>query len=420
MFRINQVRFKEKNVTIPPSKSETHRALIIAALNKGTSTIQNPLWAEDTEITRQALINMGTGFEMTDNQIHTDGTFGNVRNPHIQLMNSGSSARFLLPVGCLANHPIHFRGSERLHQRPVKTLIEVLKKMGASIEDTDGYFPVTTHPSTLAGGNVIFRGIPSSQYVTALILTASRMKKDLEIIFEDEIPSMPYIELTVRLLKRVGIPVEMSTNEIFVPSAEMKIDFTFHIGQDMSSASYWVAMALIHRAKVEFTDMRLPSLQGDEAIFKIAADLGSNVMVYQNKVIVEGEMNKGLRVDCRGIPDLVPALSVIALFAPETSRFENVQHLKYKESDRIEAIRQNIHALGGRSEYQDGTLIIYPQKQYHGAKIECFNDHRIAMSFSVAGSKIGNVIIDQPESVMKSYPTFWVDFPYFKPIKEEN
>jgi len=165
----------------------------------------------------------------------------------------------------------------------------------------------------------------------------------------------------------------------------------------------------------------LPSLQGDERIFSIAEEAGASVMLFPDRVEISGGVRRGFSIDCRDIPDLVPSLSVLGLFSPEPLKLMNVSHLQFKESNRIEAIRQNIAAIGGQSDFQEGHLTIYPQKSYRGGRIQSFNDHRIAMSFAVAGSKIDGMIIDDPGCVAKSYPNFWEDFKQplkgFEPFK---
>jgi 3-phosphoshikimate 1-carboxyvinyltransferase len=137
-------------------------------------------------------------------------------------------------------------------------------------------------------------------------------------------------------------------------------------------------------------------------------------MLYKDRIEITGRISKSLDLNCEDTPDLVPALSVLALFCKAPSRLRKVKLLEYKESNRIEAIRENIDTLGGRSAYKDGQLTIYPQKKYHGGVVKAFNDHRIAMSFAVAGTRIPDVVIDEPECVEKSYPDFWQDFKYWK------
>ncbi|MCB0302043.1 MAG: 3-phosphoshikimate 1-carboxyvinyltransferase, partial [Calditrichaeota bacterium] len=144
-----------------------------------------------------------------------------------------------------------------------------------------------------------------------------------------------------------------------------------------------------------------------ERIFEIAEEVGARVMLYPDRVEISGGIERGFTVDCVDIPDMVPTLAIIAMFAPDAVKLTGVENLRFKESDRIAAVQKNLAALGGKSDYADGTLTIFPQKKYHGAALQAFNDHRIAMSFALAGTKIPGITIDEPQCVAKSYPDFW-------------
>lgn len=213
--------------------------------------------------------------------------------------------------------------------------------------------------------------------------------------------------MTFNLMKKLGLNLEISENEIWIKADKPDFNWNFKVEKDLSSSSYWVILGLINSKKVILPGITLPSLQGDEKIFEIAELAGANVLLYDDRVEIEGEIENGFEVDCRDIPDLVPALSMLGLFAPHPVKLSNVKHLEYKESNRIEAIRKNIYTLGGKTDYINEQLIIFPQKKYNGGIVDTFNDHRIAMSFAVAGSKIDNVMIDNPGCVDKSYPEFW-------------
>jgi 3-phosphoshikimate 1-carboxyvinyltransferase len=254
--------------------------------------------------------------------------------------------------------------------------------------------------------------------VTALLLAALWMEKDLQVHLPEHVPSLPYILMTVKLMKRLGLTLDHHGSSIWVESKPPEFDWTYTVEKDLSAASYWVVLSLINNIPVTLPGITLPSLQGDERIFEIAESVGGRIMLFENRVEVSGEVSKGADIDCSDIPDLVPALSVLALFAPSSSIFRNIKHLEYKESNRIEALRENIHALGGKSIYEDGTLSIKPVKKYQGAPINTHGDHRIAMSFAVAGTRIEGTSIDEPECVQKSYPEFWKDFSSWRNLKK--
>ena len=413
MYRILPLPRDTISVSLPQSKSITHRIAILAGLNHGKSCILNRLRSEDTQITVDALSNMGMAHS-DDSEMKVTTPIGTAINNKIFLGNSGSSARFLLPLAAFVDRPLQFAGVERLHQRPFSELFSALDTLGVRYNANEQSLPATIFPGRVKGGSITYRHLPSSQMVTALLLAALWMENDLQVHLPEHVPSLPYILMTVNLMKRLGLAIENRGSSIWVESKPPEFDWTYTVEKDLSAASYWVVLSLINNLPITLQGITLPSLQGDERIFEIAESVGGRVMLFENRVEISGEVTKGSDIDCSDIPDLVPALSVLALFAPSSSVFRNVKHLEYKESNRIEALRQNIHALGGKSVYENGNLSIKPVQKYQGAHINTHGDHRIAMSFTVAGTRIEGISIDEPDCVQKSYPDFWKDFTSWK------
>lgn len=410
MHQIIPQKIKEKSVSLPSSKSISHRMLILAGLNRGRTTIHNLLRAEDTQITLQALTNMGIECRNEGETAIVVNPIGKVRDEKIYLGNSGSSARFLLPLPAFTDRPVYFYGAPRLHQRPFQELFSAFTKLEIRFEAKGNSLPAQIYPGKVPGGEIQLDALPSSQFVTALMLAALWMENDLFIRLPEHIPSAPYIRMTYNLMKHLALETAYSGNMISVKAGKPELDWNFTVEKDLSAASYWVILALIHQAKIILPGITLPSLQGDERIFAIAEEAGARVMLFPDRVEISGEIRKGLTVDCREIPDLVPSLAILGLFSPGPLKLMNVSHLRFKESDRVEAIRRNIAAISGKSEFEGGHLTIFPQKKYQGGEISTFNDHRIAMSFALAGSKIEGIVIDNPQCVQKSYPDFWKDF----------
>jgi len=421
-------------VELPSSKSVTHRILILAALNSGKTIIKNALDAEDTEITLKALQNMGASFEVNgsenenshvvkdsnflkdgiSSEIHVKRQIGQVQNNECYLGYSGSSARFLPPLASFVDKKVRFFGEPRLHERPFAELVDALRRLGAKIESENNSLPFDVYPGVLIGGTIYFETLPSSQIITSLMMSALWMEKDLIIKLSDNIPSLPYITMTYRLMRNLGLEVQFDGNEIFVKSGKPDINWNFKVEKDLSSVSYWVVFGLLHGIKVILPGVTLPSLQGDEKMFEIAEQVGAQVILYPDRVEIDGKIEMGFEMDCSGTPDLVPALSVLGLFAPEKVVLKNIKHLEYKESNRIEAVQKNISILGGNSDYAEEQLVIHPQKKYRGGIVNTYNDHRIALSFAIAGSRIENVCIDNPQCVSKSYPQFWEHFTFWE------
>jgi 3-phosphoshikimate 1-carboxyvinyltransferase len=417
MYQITPDKAEDQEINLPSSKSITHRMLILAALNQGSTKISNALISEDTEITKTALQTMGAKIEREKNSFTISKPIGESYGTEIYLGNSGSSARFLIPLGTFLDKNIRFYGTERLHKRPFAELLDAVHHFGHRYEATDNSLPLITNPGISNGGIINFDVLPSSQIVTGLMMAALKMKRNLTVRMTSGIPSLPYIKMTADLMKRLRLNVEFSKTQIRVESVQPDFDWTFNVEKDFSAASYWVIFALINNLKVVLKNMNIPSLQGDEQILNIAESVGAEIMLHTDKIEINGKINSSFDINCENTPDLVPALGVLALFCPSISRMRNVKFLEYKESNRIQAVQDNIDRIGGKSEYDNGVLTVIPQKSYKGNLIDTFNDHRIAMSFAMAGTRIPDMVIDKPDCVNKSYPGFWNDFTYWKEVQ---
>ncbi len=420
MYQITPDKAQDQQINLPSSKSITHRMLILAALNRGTTKISNALIAEDTGITKTALQTMGAVIDGGDNFFTIRRPIGETTDSEIYLGNSGSSARFLIPLGTFLDKTVRFYGTERLHKRPFAELLEAVDHFGHKFEATNNSLPVVTHPGISRGGVIEFDVLPSSQIVTGLMMAALKMKKNLTVRMTAGMASFPYIKMTADLMRRLRLNVEFSKTQIRVKSVQPDLDWTLTVEKDFSAASYWVIYALINNTKVILKKMNIPSLQGDEEILNIAESVGADIMLYTDRIEIDGKIKRPFDINCENTPDLVPALGVLALFCPSSCRMRNVKFLEYKESNRIQALQDNINRIGGKNEYENGELRVIPQKSYKGNLIDTFNDHRIAMSFAMAGTRIAGIVIDNPDCVNKSYPGFWKDFTYWKKAQKEN
>jgi 3-phosphoshikimate 1-carboxyvinyltransferase len=379
-------------------------------LNTASCTIGHVLDAEDTRITSDALRALGANVQINGARTEVAGTIGRISTTEVFLGNSGSSARFLLPLAAFGDRPVRFYGTPRLHERPFAEWISILRSIGYRIDATNDSLPAVVHPSSITGGRIDLGNLPSSQIVSALMMAGLWMKDGISIYLGPDIPSMAYARMTHRLMLSLDLLVEWQNQIVTVSPCRPDVPWTIDVEKDMSAASYWVAYALLTGARVRLNSIFRSSLQGDAAILDVAQMAGSTVLEHEHGTDVVGSISKAFDIDAYETPDLVPTLAVIGMFAPETTAIHNVRHLEYKESNRIEAIQENIRRLGGRTEYSDGNLLIIPQKTYTGASIDTFDDHRIAMSFAIAGLRIPGVVIENPHCVAKSYPRFWEDF----------
>ncbi|NLD37423.1 MAG: 3-phosphoshikimate 1-carboxyvinyltransferase [Desulfatiglans sp.] len=402
-------------VSIPGSKSLTHRALIAAGLADGKSTLRSFLSCEDTLYTASTLQKLGINIDVTGNITIVHGNGGRFHQSNIKqtidLGNSGTSYRLLLSVVALARGEFLFTGSDRMKQRPVAYLVDALKSLGvdSSYPDKKGFPPVLINASGIKGGKVKIPGDISSQYISSLLLSGPYAESEIIIEVEGELVSRPYIDLTLDVMKDFGVDVECDDYLSFrIPSRKSYRACEYEIEGDVSSASYFWGAAAITGGSVKTENIHpFKTRQGDIGLLKILEQMGCSVMCEDNSVTVSGGKLRGIKIDMGTMPDMVPTLAVIALFAEGKTEINNVPHLRHKESDRIADTANELRAIGSRVEEKEDGLVIYGGEKLHGAEIDPHNDHRLAMSYAMAGLKIQGIIIKNEGCVIKSFPEFW-------------
>ncbi len=400
-------------LTLPGSKSYTHRALMSAALAEGESLLTNALRAEDTELTAQALRLLGAGIDWQRNVVTVRGVGGRWApvSEAIYLGNSGTSMRFLTALAALGQDCYRLTGSQRLCERPMGELLDALKKLGVECysEHNNGCPPVIVQGG-LRGGRTQLSGAVSSQYVSALLLIGPLAPEGVEIEITGELVSRPYVDLTLEVLKAFGISYEREGYRRFrLPGGQRYQSREYAIEADASSASYFWAAAALTGGRVTITNLSMDSAQGDVDFLSVLAHMGCHMRVRPEGLTLEGGPLKGVRMDMSGMPDLVPTLAVLAACADGLTVIRGARHLRHKESDRLATVVAELRKMGVEAlEAADGLLI--KGGAPHGAVIDTYQDHRIAMSFAVAGLKIPGVIIRNPEVVNKSFPDFWEYF----------
>ncbi|RMG69273.1 MAG: 3-phosphoshikimate 1-carboxyvinyltransferase [Calditrichaeota bacterium] len=398
-------------VDIPPSKSISHRLMILGALSRQPVTIDNLLWCQDTEVTYRALQAMGYLLDREGQRVVCRGweSPGSGEIP-IHLGESGSSARFLLAVAARTPGRFLLDGALGLRRRPVKPLIEALRQLGARIEAPGDRLPATVYGGNLRGGRVALDASASSQFVTALLLVAPFLPEGLEVHWQGQVASYPYVELTLSLLKQAGVAWEEREVGIRVAGSQPLKQQRFFVEADFSNASYFLAGALIGGGEVICRGLSPQSAQGDRAIESLLRAMGGQLSWVEGGLLARGGAAlNGLEVNMQAFPDLVPTLAVTALFAGSPSHFAGIRHLAVKESNRIRSVAENILRLGGEVQAGEDSLVVKPAG-LRGALLPAYGDHRIAMAFSLAGLRVPGVIIDQADSVAKSFPHYWRDF----------
>lgn len=403
----------QATLTLPGSKSYTHRALMAAALAGGESVLTNALAAEDTELTAAALKRLGAGIDWQGTTIRVTGRSGRwlpARLP-IYLGNSGTSMRFLTALAALGEGEYLLTGTDRLCQRPLGELLEALGQAGvqAVSERGDGCPPVRV-TGGLTGGKAQLSGAISSQYLSALLFIGPLAPAGLKIGITGELVSRPYVDLTLEVLGDFGISYYREGYRYFeLPGGQCYLPREYEIEADASSASYFWAAAALTGGRVTITNLSLESSQGDAAFPEVLGRMGCGIESTPAGLTVQGGPLRGVTVDMATMPDLVPTLAVLAAFATGDTVITGVAHLRHKESDRLAAVATELGKLGIEARETDDGLVIRggaPQ----GAVIHTYSDHRIAMSFAVAGLKIPGVAIEDPECVAKSFPDFWQFF----------
>jgi 3-phosphoshikimate 1-carboxyvinyltransferase len=410
-MEIKPVNHLNATVEVPGSKSYTQRALVVACLAEGRSMLSNALISEDTRYIVEALRFLGAEIIISGSDIAITGTGGKIHNPGrvILLGNNGTALRFLTTVAALGKGEYILDGSSRLRERPLLPLLNALKILGVESQSRDGYPPVKIDANGLKGGRVAFADVESSQYISSLLIGAPYAEGDIEIALTGRTVSEPYIDMTMDVMELFGAEViTRQRNSFKVRSGRHYGGRRYIIEGDASSASYFFLAAALCRGRVKVVNINPVSLQGDINILGIMEKLGCSVVRGDAWVeVTGGPLREGdVLFDMGNMPDMVPTLAVLAAFRQGQSIITNVSHLRIKESDRIAALVNELKRIGVVAKETADGLIVAGGKP-HGACIETYNDHRIAMSFAMAGLAIPGIRIGDRHCVGKSFPGFW-------------
>jgi 3-phosphoshikimate 1-carboxyvinyltransferase len=413
MKQIRTIDNLDAAVSIPGSKSITHRYLIMAALAEGRSKLVNGLWCDDTRYTAAALESLGARIEHRPEEIEVVGVGGRLSCPPepIFLDNAGTSMRLLTAVACLAHGTCVFTGSGRMYRRPIGELLEGLRRLGAMVESLDqrDYPPIRVQGRGLQGGRTLVDARRSSQFVSAILLAAPYASQPVEVAVQGLV-SRPYVDVTLEGMSRFGAEAGWLDDETLRVEAPGNYKpGRYSVEGDCSSASYFWAAAAITRGRILTSNIDPNSRQGDLALLGLVSKMGCRVEWGGEGVTVFGGPLQAIEADMGDMPDMVPTLAVTAAFAKGTSIISNVGHLRIKESDRLRAIADGLRRLKIQVEEREDSLVIEGGKP-RGAAIDPHDDHRIAMSFATAGLAAGGVRIANEFCVNKSYPQFWETF----------
>ncbi len=375
-------------VTLPPSKSEEHRALICSFL------------ADDGKVFPMT---ESKDIKATVNALDTIKRHGDV----IDCIESASALRFLIPVVAALGLTVKFTGQGSLLKRDISEYLNILPEHGVSCKST-GVLPFEIS-GQLESGLYSISGSVSSQYTTGLLLALPLLDGDSEIRFTSPLQSRPYVDLTISVMNKFGVHVQETENGYFIRGNQKYKKCDYKVGGDWSHAAFFMSAAAIG-GEVELLGLDINSAQGDRKICEILRMFGADITLDIDRVICKNESLFGIDIDCADIPDLVPAIAVTAAFAKTKSNLTGIRRLRYKESDRAKAICDNLKRMGADVSCGEDFMHINPQP-LHCAELSGYNDHRIVMAFSVAAMFAkGQSVITDAQSVEKTYPTFFDDF----------
>jgi 3-phosphoshikimate 1-carboxyvinyltransferase len=402
-------------VRIPGSKSITHRALITASLARGESDLEAFLACEDTLYTVKGLQGLGVKISIDGDQTRVQGRGGEFHSvggrKKIFLGNSGTSYRLLLSTIALARGEYILTGTPRMYARPIGDLVKALRGLGvvASCSEKDDFPPVSVKANGIRGGKVEIAGDKSSQYVSSLLLAGPYAEKDVEVEVTGGLVSQPYVDVTLDVMETFGVSVDREGYHYFkVHSGERYRPRKLKIDGDISTASYFWAAAAVTGGTIRTENIHPHTTkQGDIALLDVMEEMGCRIEKRAESVIVRGRALSGIEVDMGSMPDMVPTLAAMALFARGRTTIRNVSHLRFKESDRLGAIASEWRRLGGRIEELADGLVIHGGGPLSGTIVDSHEDHRIAMSLAVVGLRIPEVSIRGEGCVNKSFPGFW-------------
>lgn len=401
-------------VTIPGSKSITHRALIAGGLAAGKTILRNDLDCEDTRHTAGALKSMGVKMTRKGNDLVMSGMGETVCDQPYEktlfLGNSGTSFRLLLPVLALVRGRFLMTGTPRMQERPMGPLVDALRQLGAEVAcvNNNGRPPIRIASDGIPGGAVTLPGDASSQFLSALLLSGPYARKDVDITVNGDLVSKPYVDVTIDVMAAFGVRVKRQGYTRFSVSAVQQYqprDYT--VQGDVSSASYFWAGAAITGKTVTTRNIHPQGRQGDIRLLEVFETMGCVVNREADRVSVTGGPLTGVDVDMGAMPDMVPTLAAVALFAKGKTTIRNVGHLRFKESDRLNAVTEEWRKLGGRVEEFEDSLVVHGGERLCGARVDPHDDHRLAMSLAVVGLKVPGIRIQNPACVNKSFPQFW-------------
>ena len=398
----------------PGSKSLTNRALVVAALAEGTSRLTGVLDSRDTQVMIDSLRRLGIGVEHSPAEcsVTVNGCSGKVPvvTADLWLENSGTSIRFLTAVCALGQGTFRLDGNTRMRERPIGDLLESLRQFGIAVtsELGTGCPPVVLTSEGLRGGTTTVNADVSSQFLSAILLASPCAKAPVEIRLAGEMVSEPYVEMTWKVMSQFGVHVERDEPGRYLIRPQSYRGRNYDIEPDASAASYFFAVAAITGGEVTVEGLTADALQGDVLFVHALKRMGCDVIWNANSITVRGRSLRGIDIDMNSISDTAQTLACVAPFASGPTRIRNVAHMRHKETDRVSAVVTELQRLGLSVEEHPDGMTIHPGP-LQSATVATYDDHRMAMSFSLLGLRVPGIVIADPGCTSKTYPHFFDD-----------
>ena len=389
------------------SKSYAHRMLLCAMLSNDEVVLKGTTFSKDIEATLNCVKALGCSVQQKKDTYIVRKTDIDEDNIVLDCIESGSTLRFILPIALALGKKCKVIGREGLAKRPLKELLDTLRAHGAVIEGDS--LPIEIS-GKLTSGDYKIKGDISSQYITGLLMALPLLDGDSTISIEGEMVSSKYIDITKDVLEDFGITIEDLDGGFYIPGNQKYIQKKeLRVQGDWSNAAFWLALGALN-SEVKIDGLFFESVQGDREIIQILMDMGAKVSLRGTQIIVSPHKLHAITLDAKDIPDLVPIVSIVMAHADGISTIKNVDRLRIKETDRLQAVLDVLKIMGIKARYEDNELLILGGK-INAFEVDSYNDHRMVMMAAIAASKAdGKCIINNIEAVNKSYPNFFEDY----------
>ncbi|MDO6426950.1 3-phosphoshikimate 1-carboxyvinyltransferase [Thalassotalea sp. 1_MG-2023] len=403
-------------VFLPGSKSLSNRALLIAALANGVTKITNLLVSDDIKHMLNALTTLGVEFTLSDcgtecTVIGNGGFFKAQEKLELYLGNAGTAMRPLCAALAASEGEFVLTGEPRMKERPIGHLVDALAQLNADIEYLENidYPPVNIRGKALSGSSVTIDGSISSQFLTAILMITPLLTSDTQINIEGELVSKPYIDITLDIMKRFGVTVQNNNYQSFQVTGNQSYQAVerYMVEGDASSASYFLAAGAIKGGEITVHGVGTLSVQGDKHFADVLEKMGAEVTWQDESITVKGKPLTAVDMDMNHIPDAAMTIATTALFAKGTTTIRNIYNWRVKETDRLTAMATELRKVGAEVVEGEDYISITPPETLNHAEIDTYNDHRVAMCFSLVALSQTPITINDPKCTAKTFPDYF-------------